>query len=124
MSSNQKFGWMFAALFAGAFGYFQLKHSLGMAIVSITLSILFALVTVFIPSFLVPLSGAWFSLGLFLGKVVSPIVLGIIFFVMIVPVALIGRLLGRDALLLKKRQVSSYWVDKDPIESDSFKNQF
>lgn len=124
MPSNQKFGWLFAAIFAGAFAYFQWKHSLGLAIASIALSILFALVTIFIPSALAPLNKAWFALSLFLGKVVSPIVLSMIFFVLIVPVALIGRLFGRDALLLKKRQVSSYWVDKEPIEPDSFKNQF
>lgn len=124
MPSNQKFGWLFAAIFAGAFAYFQWKHSLGLAIASIVLSILFALVTIFIPSALAPLNKAWFALSLFLGKVVSPIVLSIIFFVVIVPPAFIGRLFGRDALLLKKRQVPSYWVDKEPIEADSFKNQF
>ncbi len=122
--SNQKFGCLFAAIFAGAFAYFQWKHSLGIAIVLVALSILFALVTIFIPSVLAPLNKAWFALSLFLGKVVSPIVLSLIFFVMIVPTALIGRLFGRDALLLKKRQVASYWVNKEPIEPDSFKNQF
>ncbi|QWE13510.1 hypothetical protein FD968_01690 [Polynucleobacter sp. AP-Titi-500A-B4] len=122
--SNQKFGWLFAAIFAGASAFFQWKHSSLLAIVSIALSIIFALVTIFIPSALAPLNKAWFALSLFLGKVVSPIVLSTIFFVVIVPVALIGRLFGRDALLLKKRQVASYWVDKEPIEPDSFKNQF
>jgi hypothetical protein len=73
---------------------------------------------------LAPLNRAWFGLSLFLGKVVSPIVLSIIFFVLIAPVALITRLFGRDALLLKKRQASTYWVDKESIEPGSFKNQF
>ena len=124
MPSNQKFGWLFAAIFALGFGYFQLKHSLGWAIVSAFLAILFALLTICFPTALAPLNRAWFALSLFLGKVISPIVLSIIFFVLIVPVALITRLFGRDALLLKKRQVSSYWVDKEPNEPDSFKNQF
>ncbi|MDF9789237.1 SxtJ family membrane protein [Polynucleobacter sphagniphilus] len=124
MPSNQKFGWLFATIFAFGFGYFQLKHSLGWAIVSAFLAILFALLTICVPTALAPLNRAWFALSLFLGKVVSPIVLSIIFFILIVPVAFITRLFGRDALLLKRRQVSSYWVDKEPIESDSFKNQF
>ena len=65
-------------------------------------------------------------LGLALGKIVSPIVLGIIFFGLITPIALIARLLGRDELKLKRPKKSTYW--SKPISSnsdaDSFKNQF
>jgi hypothetical protein len=122
--SNQKFGWLFAVIFGLGFAYFHHKNSSGLAIVSLVAAVIFSLVTIFIPTALAPLNRAWFGLSLFLGKVVSPIVLSIIFFVLIVPVAFITRLFGRDALSLKKRQVSSYWVDKEPIEPDSFKNQF
>ena len=61
-----------------------------------------------------------------MGKVVSPIVLGLIFFGMLTPVGIIGRLLGRDELRLKKAPVTSYWIDRDPPgpAPDSFKNQF
>ena len=65
-------------------------------------------------------------LGLALGKVVSPIVLGIIFFGLITPIALIARLMGRDELKLRRPKKSTYW--SEPISSssdvDSFKNQF
>jgi len=124
MPSNQKFGWLFAVIFAVAFVYFQWKNSLGLAVFSVVLFIFFALVTIFIPSVLTPFNKAWFTLSLFLGRVVSPISLSVIFFILITPVALVTRLFGRDILLLKKRQVSSYWVDKEPIEPNSFKNQF
>jgi hypothetical protein len=124
MPSNRKFGWLFTAIFTLCFGYFQLKDSLGWTILSAFLAILFALLTICLPTALAPLNRAWFALSLFLGKVVSPIVLSAIFFILITPVALTTRLFGRDALLLKKRQVSSYWVNKDPIEPDSFKNRF
>ena len=124
LPSNQKFGCLFAVIFAGVFAYFLWTHSTGLAIISLALSILLLLATIFYPIALAPLNRAWFALSLFLGKVVSPIVLTIIFFVVIFPPSLIGRLLGRDALLLKKRQASSYWIDKEPIEVDSFKNQF
>jgi len=103
MPSNQKFGWLFAAIFTLCFGYFQLKDSLGWTILSAFLAILFALLTICLPTALAPLNRAWFALSLFLGKVVSPIVLSAIFFILITPVALITRLFGRDALLLKKR---------------------
>lgn len=122
--TNQKFGWLFTFLFLAFFVYFRWKRSPDLATISASLALFFALVTIVAPSVLTPLNRAWFALGLSLGKVVSPIVLGAIFFILIAPVALITRLFGRDALLLKKRQVSSYWVDKEPIEPDSFKNQF
>jgi hypothetical protein len=59
-----------------------------------------------------------------MGKFVSPIVLGIIFFLLITPVAIITRLFGRDELLIKKREVPSYWIEKEAIDPDSFKDQF
>ena len=124
MPSNQKFGWLFASIFGIGSGYFQLKHSPGWAMLLVFLAALFSLVTIYVPKVLTPLNRAWFALSLFLGKFISPIGLSIIFFVVIAPVAIITRLFGRDALLLKKRQVPSYWVYKESIEPESFKNQF
>lgn len=124
MPSNQKFGWLIVTIFLTGFGYFYLKHSFKLSIFSLFLAILSASVSIFAPILLTPLNKVWFSLGLSLGKVVSPLVLSGIFFVLIVPVALVTRLFERDILLLKKRQVFSYWVDKEPIEPDTFKNQF
>ncbi len=122
--SNQKFGWLFTVICVFGFGFFLWKQFFWWAIASAFLASLFGLATVFMPAILTPLNKAWFGLGLFLGKVVSPIILSIMFFVLITPVAMIVRLFGRDVLLIKKRQVSSYWVDKEAIEPDSFKNQF
>jgi Saxitoxin biosynthesis operon protein SxtJ len=124
MPSNQKFGWLFVVIFTVGFLYFQYDLSSWLALSSASLAIIFMLVTIFTPSALAPLNKAWFALSLFLGKIVSPIVLSIIFFILISPVALTTRLFGRDALFLKKRHVTSYWINKQPIESDSFKNQF
>ena len=84
------------------------------------------ILTLLAPQWLRPFNRAWFLLGELLGKIVSPIVLGVIFFLLITPVALVGRLLGRDELRLKRKPVNSYWVDRTPPgpEADSFKNQF
>lgn len=124
MPSNQKFGWLFTAIFTFGFIYFLRQPFIWLAYTSAVLSILFALLTILIPSALAPLNRAWLTLGVMLGRVVSPIILSIIFFALITPIALFTRAFGRDALLIKKRQVSSYWLDKEPIEQDSFKNQF
>ena len=122
--SDKKFGWLFSVIFLLGFGYFYLNHLTRWSVLSGFLTLVFGWVTIFKPSLLAPLNRAWFSLSLLLGRAVSPIVLSVIFFVMIVPVAVVTRLFGRDALRLKKRQLSTYWVDKEPIEPDSFKNQF
>lgn len=78
------------------------------------------------PRVLGPLNKAWFYLGRALGKIVSPIVMGIIFFGVLAPVSIVTRLFGRDELRLKRRAVNSHWLDRtSPIEAaQSFKKQF
>jgi hypothetical protein len=90
------------------------------------MSILFATVTLLFSQLLAPLNRLWYELGMLLSKIVSPIVLGLIFFVLITPVSLITRLFGRDALKMKKRRVESYWIERTPPGplSDSFNNQY
>ena len=73
--------------------------------------------------------GAWLvwavGFGLLLGMIVSPIVLGIIFFGLFTPIATLMRLSGRDELKLKFTQKVSHWIPRnDPINSKSFKYQF
>jgi hypothetical protein len=78
------------------------------------------------PQFLAPLNKAWFYLGRGIGKIVSPVVLGVIFLGILTPVSLLTRLFGRDELRLKRRAINSYWIDRAaPIVTDqSFRNQF
>jgi hypothetical protein len=126
MPSNFKFGSFFAFLFAllSAYAYWS-KWSivLGVALFS---AVLFALATIIAPQALAPLNRIWFGIGLLLGKIVSPIVLGIIFFLLISPASIVARLFGRDELKLKKRNLDSYWVVREPPgpATDSFKNQY
>jgi len=86
----------------------------------------FGLLSLTNPRVLAPLNKAWFYLGRGLGKVISPIVMGIIFFGILTPVSVVTRLFGRDELRLKRRTINSYWLDRtSPIEAaQSFKNQF
>ena len=123
MPSNQKFGWMFVAIFTVGGFYSEYNYFTWLAIASIFFAAIFLLITIRFPSALTPLNKYWFKLGLLLGKVVSPVVLSLIFLVLITPVALITRLFGRDVLFLKKRKASSYWVEKESIDPNSFKNQ-
>jgi hypothetical protein len=127
LPSERRFGLLFVIVFALAAGYGVLKGwprglLLGLAI----LSGCFGVVTLFSPKALRPLNFAWFKLGELMGKIVSPIVLGIIFYLLITPVGLVGRLFGRDELKLKRGQEQSYWIKRDPPgpSGESFKNQY
>jgi hypothetical protein len=63
--------------------------------------------------------------GLLLSKIVSPIVFGIIFFGLFTPIAILMRLWGRDELRLKFKRKTSHWISRsEPIQADSFKQQF
>jgi large-conductance mechanosensitive channel len=73
--------------------------------------------------FLTPFNKLWFRFGIFLGKIISPVIMGIIFFLVVTPIGLIMRLLGKDVLNLKYSENKSYWIEKDGPES-KMKNQF
>jgi hypothetical protein len=127
LPSERKFGLLFAAIGLGlaVWGHFKdwpTGVSTGLAVAGGV----FLLLAWLAPSVLSPLNKAWFALGLLLGKIVSPLVLGLMFYLLVTPFALVGRMMGRDELRLKKRQVASYWIDR-PVgapASESFKNQF
>lgn len=127
LPSERRFGLMLTVAFAilGSYGIF--RHRSWIANVTcLVASGVFGLLTLAIPRILVPLNRAWFHLSELLGKIVNPIVLGIIFFGILTPISLVTRLFGRDELRLKRRAVQSYWVDRDQTDSasHSFKNQF
>lgn len=84
------------------------------------------LVSAIAPPLLHPLNSAWFAFGEILGRVVSPLALGVIFYALITPISVITRLFGRDELRLKRRAVRSYWVLRQTSIPDptSFKQQF
>ena len=125
--SNNKFGFFFSAVFAviALYSYSQQSNSTMSA--SAIISIVFLTTTLLVPQVLSPLNRIWYELGILIGKVISPIVLGIIFFILITPIAIITRVFGRDHLKIKKLSVQSYWIDRPPLSrphSDSFKSQF
>ncbi len=127
LPSERNFGALFTAVFAALalYGYVKDWNLTGCIAWLFASGLSFSL-TLYAPHLLRPFNKAWFLLGQLLGNVVSPIVLGAIFFVLLTPIAFITRLRGRDILRLKCRPLVSYWVVRDsPVASpDSFKNQF
>jgi len=85
--------------------------------------LIFLILGILNSKFLTPLNKLWFKFGLLLGQIISPIVMGIIFFLVVTPIAFIMRLLGKDVLRLKKKSDNSYWIKKTGLKS-KMKNQF
>ena len=125
LPSNRNFGFFFTGVFAIISTYFYYFDNVNFAYALIALSLIFLLVTVVKSDALLPLNKMWMYFGLLLGMIVSPIVLGIIFFGFFTPIAMLMRLIGRDELRLKYTQKASHWISRDePINSESFKHQF
>lgn len=126
LPSNRKFGMFFSAIFFISAVYGVWHSAFLWAILLFIVAFIFAALVFISPSSLISLNKLWFKLGMLIGRIISPVILGFIFFVIITPVAIIARLLGRDELLLKKRAISSYWIDRIPTgpHPESFKDQF
>ena len=126
LPSNRKFGLILGTFLFAAGIYAALYINILWTIIFISLATLFALLALVAPAWLALLNKLWFQLGLLLGRVVNPIILGVIFFIFITPVAIITKLFGRDELLINKRTVSTYWLERKPAgpKPESFNNQF
>lgn len=126
--SDRRFGLLFA-LILGALsvhGFYRGERLLVPVLAAVAALLLLALALAR-PALLAPLNGAWFRLGLLLGRIVSPIVLGLVFFVLLTPLALLARAFGRDELALRRRAgATSFWVPREPPgpPPDSFRHQF
>jgi hypothetical protein len=124
LPSNRKFGFFFTFVFTAA-AYFFYSTNVTWAYVFIAAALAFLLVTLIKSDALLPLNKLWMRFGLLLGMIVSPIVLGVIFFALFTPIAILMRVSGRDELRLKFAQKASHWISREePIKSESFKHQF
>ena len=125
LPSNRKFGFFFTFIFAVVAAYFYYSANVSWTYVFVATALLFLLISLIKSDALLPLNKLWMRFGLLLGMIVSPIVLGIIFFGIFTPIAMLMRLCGRDELRLKYTQKASHWISRSElIKSESFKNQF
>jgi hypothetical protein len=110
--SNRKFGIIFTALFLAGTGYFFYAGNVTIASLLGALGAIFAVITLINADLLLPINKAWMQFGVILGMVVSPIVMGIIFFGLITPYGIIMRISGRDELRLKQQKSKTYWTSR------------
>ena len=125
LPSNKKFGFFFTFIFAVIASYFYYSGLLSWSYAFIITSFIFLLISLIRSNILLPLNRLWMRIGILIGNVVSPIVLGVIFFGLFTSSAIFMRLIGRDELRLKFVKRKSYWISrKESTNSQSFENQF
>ena len=122
LGSNRSFGIVFFIVFL-LIAIYPLINQGEIRIWSLIISFLFLFFGLLNSKILTPLNKLWFRFGLFLGKIISPIVMGIIFFVVVTPIALFMRLLKKDLLNLNFNKKNTYWIEKSGPKS-KMKNQF
>ena len=122
ISSNRSFGIVFFIVFLLIALYPLLKDN-DLRIWSLVISFIFLILSLINSKILTPLNRLWFKFGLLLGKFISPLIMGIIFFVVVTPIGIIMRLLKKDLLNLKYNKKETYWIDKSGPKS-KMKNQF
>lgn len=121
--SNKSFGIVFFIFFILVSLWPLLKNE-EIRFWSIYISIVFLILGLINSKFLTPLNKSWYKLGIFLGTIMSPIVMGIIFFTVLTPIGFILRLMGKDLLKLKKKEnIKTYWIKKIDYKT-SMKKQF
>ena len=122
VGSNKSFGLVFFVVFL-LISLYPLLNDENIRLWSLIVSIIFLVLGILNSVLLSPLNKLWFKFGILLGKIISPIIMGIIFFLVVTPIGLIMRLLGKDVLNLKYNKSKSYWIEKTGPKS-KMKNQF
>ena len=122
IGSNRSFGIVFFIVFL-LIALYPLINEENFRLWSLVISLIFLVLGLINSQILTPLNKLWFKFGILLGKIVSPIIMGIIFFFVVTPTALIMRIIGKDLLDLKFNKKKSYWIEKTGPKS-KMKNQF
>lgn len=123
-SSDKAFGFVFAGFFL-LIGLLPLIHQAPIRIWAMVLAMLFALLAMVRPKLLGPFNRLWTRFGLVLHRLMTPVIMSLLFFLTVTPIALLMRLFGKRPLELSfDPQAESYWVHRDTLERDSMKRQF
>jgi saxitoxin biosynthesis operon SxtJ-like protein len=125
-SSDRSFGFVFAAALT-TLAFLPLLHRAPPRWWAFGLAVVFAAAALIRPQILYPLNRTWFAFGQLLHRVMSPLVMGLIFFLCITPIAWIMRRRGKDLLSLKRRpDLRSYWIERpvSPLDAQSMRNQY
>jgi hypothetical protein len=118
---NITFGILFFILFL-IFGLYPFKSDEAIRVWSVVLSLVLLIITIIKPNLFTFLNKFWIKLGILLGKIISPIVMGLVFFFVVTPIGILLRILKKDVMGLKRRE-SSYWINRED-KVQTMKKQF
>jgi hypothetical protein len=122
--TEKSFGVTFAVVFTLLAAWSAYRSGIGTwTVVMAGVAVTFLALAYTMPAVLGPLNWLWFRFGLAIHAVVSPVILGLLFFAVVTPVGVVMRLLAKDLLGLK-RSAGTYWIDRHPEASSSMINQF
>ena len=123
ISSNRSFGLVFFVIFL-IVALWPLKSGEDIRLWSLVLSIIFFILGIFNSKLLTPLNKLWFKFGILLGSIVSPLIMGLVYFFVVTPMGVLMRILGKDLLKTSKvKSASTYWIKRDKQQS-TMKKQF
>ena len=124
INSNKSFGLVFFVVFL-IVSLYPLLNQESIRVWSLIISFIFLFLGILNSILLSPLNYIWFKFGLFLGKFISPLVMGIVYFVVVFPTFLLIKLFKKNYLNLKyDNSKESYWITNESDEDKNMKNQF
>jgi len=122
VGSNRSFGLVFFVVFI-IITFYPLLGSENVRLWSLIISLIFLILGLMNSKILTPLNKLWFKFGILLGRIISPLIMGIIFFFVVTPIGLLMKIFKKDLLNLKYEKDISYWIEKKEPKS-KMKNQF
>ena len=111
-SSERNFGLFFSAIFF-LIGLWPLLSASPLRLWSISLAVVLLALALARPRLLKPLNYSWLKLGEILGKIIAPIIMCLIFFIILTPISFFVRVLGKDLLRLKFSKNNTYWIKRE-----------
>ena len=122
ISSNRSFGILFSILFA-IIAFWPIINGNPLRLWLIPVSVIFLVLGLLNSKLLNPLNVVWVKFGELLGRIIAPIVMALIYFIIITPIGLFMRLIRKDLLNLKFSKANTYWIKREKKIS-SMKKQF
>ena len=122
IGSNRSFGIVFFVVFV-LIAIYPLINNEDLRFWSLTISLVFLVLGLINSKILTPFNKIWFKFGILLGRIISPLIMGVIFFLVVTPIGFIMRMIGKDLLNLKYNDKKSYWIEKTETKS-KMKDQF
>ena len=111
-SSNRSFGIIFFIVFL-LISFWPIMDGQALRVWSLVVSLIFLILGILNSKILTPINLAWIKLGEILGRFIAPIIMAVIYFLIVTPIGLFMRIIGKDLLNIKFSQNSSYWIKRE-----------